>query len=146
MAFLLDTCALMWLAGGRLEPDLVEQLEPAIAIGEGFYSPISAWEIAMLGRPRANGPRVRFDPDPITWFERFRALSGLRESRLSAEIAAAAAMLPNEIHPDPADRFLIASARHRGMPLVTSDLKIIDYGVRGLLDVIACRPLSELTP
>ncbi len=144
MAFLLDTCALMWMAGGRLEPDLVEQLEPAIAIGEGYFSPISAWEIAMLGRPRANGPRVRFDPDPVVWFERFRASNGLREFRLSADIAAAAAMLPNEIHPDPADRFLIASARQRGMPLVTSDRKIIGYGMQGLLDVIACRPVPEM--
>ena len=69
----------------------------------------------------------------------------MMEIRLSADIAIAAAMLPSEIHNDPADRFLIATARNRGIPLVTSDRRIIDYAAQGFLDVIACRPEPDQT-
>jgi PIN domain nuclease of toxin-antitoxin system len=143
MALLLDTCAVLWLAAGQLPADLVAQMEPMITAGEVFYSPVSAWEVAMLGRPRRDGPRMRFDPDPVSWFERFRTGPGLREARLSSEVAVAAAMLPSEVHADPADRFLIATARTRGIPLLTGDRRIIDYGAQGILDVIACRPITE---
>ena len=144
MAVLLDTCALIWMAGGMLEPAIVARLQPEIQAGEAFFSPVSAWEIGMLGRPRPDGPRVRFDVDPAAWFERLRITSGLREARLSWEVAVAAAMLPVDIHADPADRFLIACARHGRMPIMTGDRKIIAYGTKGFLDVIACRPTPGL--
>ena len=97
----------------------------------------------MLGRPRRDGPRVRFDPNPAVWFKRFSAGPGLREARLSSEVALAASELPATIHLDPADRFLIAEAQHRGIPSVTSDRRIIGYAAQGVLDVIACHPLSD---
>jgi PIN domain nuclease of toxin-antitoxin system len=140
---LLDTCAVIWFAEGRLPPDVVAAIDGAVSAGEVFYSSISAWEIAMLGRPRREGPRIRFDPDPAAWFERFRAGPGLREARLSSDIALAAALLPGEVHADPADRFLIATARLRGIPLVTADRRIIGYAAQGILDVMTCRPQTD---
>ncbi len=140
---LLDTCAIIWFGEGLLAADTVAALDGHVASGEVFFSPISAWEIGMLGRPRPQGPRVRFEPGPAAWFERFRQGPGLREARLSAEIAMAAALLPGEIHADPADRLLIATARHRSIPLVTSDRRIIEYGRQGLLNVLPCHTLKE---
>ncbi len=137
---------MIWFAEGRLPAEVVTALNPHVAAAEVFYSSVSAWEIGVLGRPRREGPRLRFEPDPMTWFQRFRAGPGLREARLSAEVALAAALLPSEVHADPADRFLIAEAQRRGIPLVTSDRRIIAYAAQGILDVIACRPVSDVSP
>lgn len=139
-ALLLDTCTVIWLAMNRLPPPMTARIDEAAARGEVYYSAISAWEIGLLGRPRKDGPRLRFEPDPVVWFERFRMGPGLREIELSASIALAASLLPVEIHSDPADRVLIATARDRGIPLLTNDRRIIDYAAQGLLDVIACCP------
>ncbi len=122
---------------------MVEQWAEA---GEVYYSPISAWEVGLLGRPRRDGPRLRFDPDPSGWFDRFRAAPGVNEVQITTGIAMAAALLPANVHGDPADRLLIATARTLGLPLMTSDRRMIDYGVQGILDVIACRPEPDLTP
>ena len=141
---LLDTCAVIWLASSRLPAEATSIVDACAASGEVYYSAISAWEIGLLGRARKEGPRMRFDPDPALWFERFRSAPGLREIQLSADIALAASLLPGDIHADPADRFLIATARLRGIPLLTSDRRIIDYAAQGMLDVIACRPEPDL--
>ena len=39
--------------------------------------------------------------------------------------------LPGSLHADPADRFLIATARHWSSALVTADAKILDYSAQG---------------
>ena len=88
---------------------------------------------------------MRFEPEPATWFERFRSAPGIREIPLSASIALAAALLPSDIHADPADRFLIATARDRKIPLLTSDRRIIECAAQGILEVIACRPEPDWT-
>ena len=139
---LLDTCAVIWYAEGRLPPRIVARLQDCVTAGTVFFSPISAWEIGTLGRPRRDGPRIRFDPNPAAWFHRFRTGPGLQEARLSATIAMEAALLPGDPHADPADRMLIATARHRGIPLVTSDRRIIAYAAQGFLEVLPCQPES----
>jgi PIN domain nuclease of toxin-antitoxin system len=141
-AVLLDTCAVIWYAEGRLPPSVVALLKEPVALGAVFFSPISAWEIGTLGRPRRDGPRVRFEPNPAAWFDRFRAGPGLQEARLSATIAMEAALLPGDPRGDPADRLLMATARQRGIPLVTSDRRIIAYAAQGFLEVVPCHPES----
>jgi PIN domain nuclease of toxin-antitoxin system len=79
----------------------------------------------------------------VQWVDRFRMAPGLREIAMSADIALAAAMLPSDVHGDPADRFLIATARLMGIPLLTSDRRVIDYAGQGILDVIAYSPELE---
>ncbi len=143
---LLDTCAVIWLAASRLPDDVTIKVRNVAASAQLYHSPISAWEIAMLGRARPEGPRIRFDPDPVTWFNQFRTAPGVRMLDLTDDIAMAAALLPSSIHSDPADRILIATARHHGVPIVTGDRRIIDYGRQGILDVLACHPQPEATP
>jgi PIN domain nuclease of toxin-antitoxin system len=138
-AVLLDTCAVIWLANG--DP-MANSATAAIlhASRDGiFVSPISAWEVGLLSRPKAErNLAVRFMPDPKTWFARIMAGPGIREASLTPEIAIDASWLPGELHGDPADRLMVTSARHLGVPIVTRDRRIIAYGRDGHVQVIPC--------
>lgn len=137
-ALLLDTCAVIWLANGDPLRGDAEEMIVAAGLADGvFVSPISAWEIGMLSRPRA-GRAVTFLPDPLTWFARLMAGPGIRPAALTTEIAIAASQLPEPLHGDPADRLLIATARHMGLPIVTRDLRIIAFADAGHATVVAC--------
>jgi PIN domain nuclease of toxin-antitoxin system len=139
-AVLLDTCAVIWLANGdRLTPESVAGIVHAGLHGGVFVSPISAWEIGMLSKPRPGRTEVlRFVPDPKTWFARFTAGPGIKEAKFTPDIAIAASWLPGEVHGDPADRLIVATARHLGLPIVTRDRKIIAYAASGEVAVIVC--------
>lgn len=139
-AVLLDTCAVIWLANGDpLAPEALAAISHA-ALAEGvFVSPASAWEVGLLSRVRSgNGPALTFLPDPQSWFARFMAGPGIKEAPLLPEIAIASSHLPDPLHGDPADRFVIATARHHQIPVITRDSKIIDYAAQGHVKVIAC--------
>ena len=139
-AVLLDTCAVIWLANG----DPMANSATAAILHAGsrdgiFVSPISAWELGLLSRPKAErNLAVRFMPDPKTWFARIMAGPGIKEASLTPEIAIDASWLPGELHGDPADRLMVTSARHLGVPIVTRDRRIIAYGRDGHVQVIPC--------
>lgn len=138
-AVLLDTCAVIWLANGDLSADVSDIIVSA-GLGDGiFVSPISAWEIGMLGRPRASRtPSLEFMPDPKTWFARLMAGPGIKTAAFTPDIAVDASYLPGEIHGDPGDRLIISTARSMQIPIVTRDSKIIAYAAAGHVQVIAC--------
>jgi PIN domain nuclease of toxin-antitoxin system len=50
---------------------------------------------------------------------------------MNLEICLLASELP-PIHKDPCDRFIIAAAIVRGMPIVTTDRRFAEYGVNAL--------------
>lgn len=60
----------------------------------------------------------------------------VRIAPLEPEIAIDAGTLPGELHGDPADRIIIATARTLVCPLLTMDDKIIRYAEQGHLRVI----------
>jgi PIN domain nuclease of toxin-antitoxin system len=139
-AVLLDTCAVIWLATG--DP-LAASAKAAIinaGLADGiFVSPVSAWEVGLLSRPKPRrSTLLQFLPDPKTWFARVMAGPGIREAPLTPEIAVDASYLPGDLHGDPADRLIVATARHLGVPVVTRDRRIIDYSQGGHVQVIAC--------
>jgi PIN domain nuclease of toxin-antitoxin system len=137
-AVLLDTCAVIWLANGDSLRDQADSKIIQAALTEGvFVSPISAWEIGMLGRPEA-GRAVMFLPDAATWFARFMNGPAIRLAAFTPDIAIAASALPDPLHGDPADRLLIATARHLSMPIVTRDAKILAYAAAGHVSAIPC--------
>ncbi|QJU58464.1 type II toxin-antitoxin system VapC family toxin [Sphingomonas sp. AP4-R1] len=139
-AVLLDTCAVIWLANGDpIGPDALAAISHA-ALADGiFVSPASAWEVGLLSRIRGDKrPAVSFLPDPNSWFARFMGGPGIKEAPLLPEIAIASSHLPDPLHGDPADRFVIATARYHQIPIVTRDGKIIDYAAEGHVGVIAC--------
>jgi PIN domain nuclease of toxin-antitoxin system len=79
-----------------------------------------------------------FIPDAKTWFQRVLALPGVRPAPFTSYIAIDASALPGDLHGDPADRLLIATARDRSLPIVTRDLRILTYARAGHLEVVAC--------
>jgi PIN domain nuclease of toxin-antitoxin system len=139
-AVLLDTCAIIWLANGDPMSDAATAAIVHAGMADGvFISPVSAWEVGMLSKPRAGRcAAVSFMPDAKTWFARVMAGPGIREASLTSEIAIDASFLPGELHGDPADRLLVATARYLGVPIVTRDRSIITYGQNGHARVIPC--------
>jgi PIN domain nuclease of toxin-antitoxin system len=86
-------------------------------------SAISCWEVAKL----VERQRLRL-PCPLS--ERLKqalAYPGLRVFHLTPEIAIESCALPGTFHRDPADQIIVATARVRGCPLVTSDKRIVEY-------------------
>jgi PIN domain nuclease of toxin-antitoxin system len=138
-AVLLDTCAVIWLANGdRMAPEAVAAIQSA-AKGDGvFVSPVSAWEVGLLSRPRSNRVVLAFLPDPKTWFARVMAAPGVREAPLTPAIAVDASWLPGELHGDPGDRLIIATARDRCLPVVTRDAAILGYARAGHVAAVEC--------
>lgn len=137
-AVLLDTCALIWFAGGEPLETYADDVIRAAALADGvFVSPVSAWEVGMLSRPKS-GRALAFTPDPAAWFARFMSAPGVRPAPFTADIAIAASQLPEPLHGDPADRMLIATARDLSMPIVTRDSKILGYARAGHVAAIAC--------
>lgn len=131
---LLDTCAVIYLFAGETIP--IDTIE-AIDLASILVSPISAWEVGILGQKRrASAPM--FLPDPITWFRRVPGSPTVIAAPFDAEIALASCSLPEPLHRDPADRFLIATARQLSVPIVTRDRLILAYAALGHVDAIAC--------
>lgn len=136
---LLDTCAAIWLMNGALKQRVFAQILAEGAPGKVYVSPVSAWEIGMLSRPRAGRAVVlEFAPDPRTWFSNLMKGPGIRPAPLTADIAIEASYLPGSIHSDPADRLIIATARSMQLSIATGDKKIIAYAAAGHVAVIAC--------
>jgi PIN domain nuclease of toxin-antitoxin system len=136
----LDTCAVIWLV--NKDPVAAAAITAIFAAGANqgiFVSPVSAWEIGLLSSNRSERRKtVQFMPDPKTWFTRLMARPGVRPAPLTPDIAIDASHLPGNLHGDPADRLIVATARHLGVPVVTRDRRIIAYARAGHVQVIRC--------
>ena len=75
---------------------------------------------------------------PKAWFARLIAQPEVELAELSPEIFTDASFLPGNIHNDPADRIIIATARALDLTIVTRDRLILDYGKAGHVRVLAC--------
>lgn len=121
MKLLLDTHIWLWSLRepGRLGRRVQHELkDPG---NELWLSPISTWEALLLN---AKG-RIRLHGDLSGWLA--RATAHMREAPLTHEIVLAALRLPLP-HPDPADRFLAATAQTLGLTLVTADERLLGLG------------------
>jgi PIN domain nuclease of toxin-antitoxin system len=133
---LLDTCACLWLAhGDPMSAGSRDAIRRAQHGSAGVHvSPITAWEVATLV---AKG-RYRLMATPKVWFARLIALSGVRLLPLTSDILIESVSLPGEPPKDPADRIIIASARHHGHAVITRDSELIPYGRQGFLRIVVC--------
>jgi PIN domain nuclease of toxin-antitoxin system len=134
-ALLLDTHIWLWYAEGdaeRLPPSSVKKLEVARKEEGLLVSAISVWE---LGMHVAKG-RIQLPVPLRDWVDQALAPPGLRLLPLDAAAAIESTLLPGELHGDPADRFLIASARTEGAALATRDRHILQYGKAGFVRVL----------
>jgi PIN domain nuclease of toxin-antitoxin system len=73
-----------------------------------------------------------------TWLERLAEKPGIRIISLDAEAVLNSTLLPQPFVQDPADRFLVASARALNVPLVTRDRRILDYAKAGHVRAVKC--------
>lgn len=128
-AVVLDTHVLVWLLQGseRLGPRS-RGLITAAAHTESVYVPaISTWEVAMLV---AKG-RLALDREVGEWLSAALRLPGMRLAALDPLVAVDATRLPGDVHGDPADRLIVATARRHAALLITDDKLILQYGTAG---------------
>jgi PIN domain nuclease of toxin-antitoxin system len=92
-----------------------------------WVSAITPWEIALL----VSKNRLTLGSDVLDWVREALALPGVHLAALEPEIAVASTRLPFEIHADPADRILVATARHLGATLVTADEALLQFAWQG---------------
>ena len=120
---LLDTHTVIWMDQGdrRLRPALRAQIEVALGEQAAFVSTISFWEVAMRIRKR----QMDFIEDVEAWRQNLLD-DGLIELPITGLIAAQAGLLP-DLHGDPADRIIIATALAGNYELATADRKILEW-------------------
>jgi len=122
-SLILDTCALLWLASGN--PALSNSAKHSIERASIVYvSAISAWEISL----KVSQGGITLPIEPLEWFKKVVDKHNLVIAPLSIEILVGANELPWH-HRDPADRFIIATAKRDDITVVTADNRFIDYGV-----------------
>lgn len=131
---LLDTHVLIWSLqdAAALGPEARILLDEQILAEGLMISAITVWEIALL----AKKSRIVLGMDVMKWIEDALALPGLVLGALDPPIAVGSVMLPGDFHNDPADRIIIATARHHSLKLLTADQAILDYGAAGHVNVI----------
>lgn len=120
---LLDTCTLLWLAGG-LHKKLSETARELLRrhVGELCVSSISALEIGIKLRKG----KLDLQTNPRDWFVRALAAHGVREIPVDGDIAARSTMLP-PLHADPCDRIIVATAEHYDGTILTPDALVRAY-------------------
>jgi PIN domain nuclease of toxin-antitoxin system len=121
LKFLLDTHIWIWFVDSpeRIRGSARSHL--AAAENELWLSPISTWEVLMLQRKQ----RIRLSLEPMQWLQ--RATAGIQyEAPLTHEIVREAHRL--QLHGDPADRFLAATAQVHDLTLVTADQRLLGLG------------------
>lgn len=123
MRVLLDTHVWLWRL---LEPDRLPAAVAAVLDDQGTeicLSPISVWETLVLAR------RGRLEPsvDRDNWVRSALEASRPTMMPLTHAIAIESEQLEGFRSRDPADRFLVATARVEGLRLASADRAMLEY-------------------
>lgn len=116
MKLLLDTHIWVWssLDPHRLSARVTKELTHPK--NEIWLSAVSIWELRLLH----DKGRIRLVPDAVGWIADNLTRLNIREAPLTFEVALAISSL-NLPHNDPADGFIVATAKTFGLTLVTAD-------------------------
>lgn len=123
MKLLLDTHVWVWSQESpeRLGPKTTSLVQsPSNII---LVSTISTLELAQL----LYKSRISMRGDILTWVRRALDNLGAETVEITHQIAILAYGLSGKLHPDPADRILIASASVHDAHLLTADERILEY-------------------
>jgi len=71
--------------------------------------------------------RVALSMDVGEWLKLVGQIEAVSFVPVDNEVAVQSIQLPGELHNDPADRIIVATARKFSTPLVTADVKLRDY-------------------
>lgn len=124
---LLDTHCWLWAQLGlteHLSRPAVDAIREAESAGRLRVSVISTWEVAMLEKRG----RIALPMNIRTWIDEALGKPGISVAPLTPDIAVESVHLPGDLHGDPADRLLVATARVLGATLLTKDTRILRYG------------------
>ena len=121
---LLDTCAVLRLANGEFGKFSRSAMDAMREAGMLYVSPISEWEISL--KWKQGGIKLPLEPREL--MRKMVDAYSLSLVPLSEEVMFRATELP-DIHKDPADRFIIATALLGNMVVVTTDHRFQQYGV-----------------
>jgi PIN domain nuclease of toxin-antitoxin system len=121
---LLDTHILLWWFEDpkRLSPAQRRVIKKANDTTSLGVSDVTLWEIALL----VERGRVRLALPLDEWLARATAAPLVERFGMSPSIAREMVSLATTFDWDPADRILVATARVIGVPLVTSDTRIVE--------------------
>ena len=125
MNYLLDTHIWLWIHGEpeRLSSSVVRELEATT--NDLWVSPVSFWEVLLLVEKR----RLSLGAEPLEWLELALGRTPVKEASFTMEVAKEVNRI-QLAHNDPADRFLVATARVYDLTLVTGDERLL--GLKGL--------------
>ncbi len=88
-----------------------------------MISTITAWEIALL----LDKERLVLTMDLDEWLDTVDSISGVEWVPVTRQVAVDSVNLPGEFHQDPADRLIVALARHENAQLISADGRIHAY-------------------
>jgi len=120
MRLLLDTHIWLWslVERNRLSQRVIKELGDSE--NELWLSPISIWELVVLYNKR----RITLDQEVDAWLTHKLSAVPLREAPVTYEVARETGRL-RLAHRDPADRFLLATAKVFELTLVTADVHLL---------------------
>jgi len=123
MSVVLDTNALVWAFEGdkALGRRAEHAIDLAVLDGMAHVSAISFWELSLKIRKG----KFRLAQPIADWRASVLRL-GVREVAIDGMIGIAANELPN-MHDDPADRLIVATALNLGASLATSDARLLAW-------------------
>ena len=121
MKLLLDTHIwIRWLSAAQpLDDKLISSIEEAERLA---VSAVSCWEVTYLAKKN----RIELPMALSEWMTAALDGSGVEVIDISSRIAVQPAELP-DIHRDPADRFIIATALESGFHVVSFDERFKQY-------------------
>ncbi len=130
-ALLLDTHAWVWWIShperlSRSQRTAIERVRRRSG-GSVLVSVISCWEVALL----CQRGRIRLSLPVEAWLEEATAVPGLEVVPLSLSLIVTASRLV--ALRDPADMLIVATAQHHGARLVTSDDRIRETKLVGIV-------------
>lgn len=126
---LLDTHVLLWLVLGesQLGAEARQAISHSARVDRLLISAITPWEIGVL----VSKKRIDLHREIMAWMRDALSWPGIKLAPLEPEIAVASTRFAFEMHPDPADRILVATARHLSATLVTADRALLDLAGKG---------------
>ena len=130
----LDTHVLVWSVEGhpRLGVAAGARIEETRRTDRVGVSAMTPWEIALL----VEKGRLRLAMEVAAWMETVLGAQGIDLLPIEPAIALDSVRLPGGFHADPADRLIVATARHWGVPLITADQTILAYAADGHVQAI----------
>jgi PIN domain nuclease of toxin-antitoxin system len=120
---LIDTHIWIWWVS---DPDRIKPAHREILNGttERFaLSIISCWEVAKL----VEYGRIGLDRPVKEWISSALGRRYLELLPLTPAIAVDSTQLPSSFHRDPADQIIVATARIQQIPVLTEDVRILNY-------------------